>query len=129
MGKLLKEVLKSKRKVLIQLLASLAQEDSLLLDILLEDDVDEGLQEPRKKSRHIYDRPDYKKSVWWTMLQKGDCKDPSSRQFIVFRRRWGIPFNLFKVIVESARNWSFTGGITKLGDDSEDCIGNAEMCR
>jgi hypothetical protein len=113
-----------KRRTLLTLLASFAQEESLLLEILLDEDVDKDLEEPMKKSRHIFERPDYRKSVWWTMLQKGDCKDPSSRQFMVFRRRFAIPFNLFKVVVECARGWSFGESRSKLGDESKDCIGN-----
>ena len=115
----------SKRQTLLSLVAFLVQEESLLLDILMEEgDVDKDLEEPKKKSRRIYDRPDYRKSLWWTMLEKGECKDPFNRQFMVFRRRFGIPFNLFKVIVERARTWSVNDGISKLGDESKDCIGN-----
>jgi Plant transposon protein len=128
------------RKTLLTLVASLAQEENLLLEILLEEDELEDLQVRKKKSRHIYERPDYQKSVWWTLLQKGDCKDPFNRQCMVFRRRFRslvilsasifIPqgmntFDLFKIIVERARTWSFNEGKTKLGDDCKDCIGNA----
>lgn len=115
------------RKTLLTLVASLAEEENLLLEILLEEDELEDLQVPKKKSRHIYERPDYQKSVWWTLLQKGDCKDPFNRQYMVFRRRFGIPFDLFKIIVERARTWSFNEGKTKLGDDCKDCIGNAKV--
>ena len=85
------------RKTLLTLVASMAQEENLLLEILLEEDELKDLQAPQKKSRHIYERPDYQKSVWWTLLQKGDCKDPFNRQYMVFRRRFGIPFDLFKL--------------------------------
>ena len=114
-----------KRKTLLSLIASFAQEESLLFEILMEeDDADKDLEETIKKSRRIFDRPDYRKSLWWTMLEKGECKDPSNRQFLVFRRRFGIPFNLFKVIVERARTWSVNEGKSKLGDEVTDCIGN-----
>ena len=107
-----------KRTNLLSLLATFAHEESLFFEILLEEDDGKDLEEPMKKSRRIYDRPDYKKSLWWTMLEKGDCKDPSNRQFMVFRRRFGIPFNLFKVVVERARAWSLNDGKSKLGDES-----------
>ena len=61
------------RKTLLTLVASLAQEENLLSEILLEEDELEDLQAPKKKSRHIYEIPYYQKSVWWTLLQKGDC--------------------------------------------------------
>ena len=60
-----------KRKTLLSLIASFAQEESLLFEILMEeDDADKDLEETIKKSRRIYDRPDYRKSLWWTMLEK-----------------------------------------------------------
>ena len=67
-------------KTLLSLLAFIAHEESLLFEILMEeDDIDKDQEEPMKMSRRIYDRPDYRKSLWWTMLEKGDCKDPSNR--------------------------------------------------
>ena len=53
--------------------------------------------------RKIYDRPVYKQSTWWAMLVKGDCKILGHPQNKLFRRRFSVPFSMFKDIVEESR--------------------------
>ena len=45
-------------------------------------------------------------SVWWQMLEKGDCKIPSHREHERFRRRFGVTFERFKFIVDHAKGWA-----------------------
>ena len=85
-----------------------------------DDDIDKDQEEPMKMSRRIYDKPDNRKSLWWTMLEKGSREDPSNRQFMVFRRCFGIPFNFFKVIVERARTWSLNEEIGRYSKTSSE---------
>lgn len=85
----------------------LAQE-VLIFEKLLEETVGDNGNDanvPRKRFRRIYPRPDYKESVWWKMLEKGDCKIPGSREYKLFRRRFGVRFERFKNFCETARNW------------------------
>lgn len=74
-----------------------------------------------KIGRRIYDRPIYSHSTWWTMLQKGECKVIGHPQNKVFRRRFSVPFSMFKDIVAAAREWPHGRG--KLGDITVDCTG------
>lgn len=78
-----------------------------------------------KKARTIYERPVYKNSTWWTMLVKGECKIIGHPQSKLFRRRFAVPFSMFKNIVEEARSWVSMKGILneKLGDFRMDCRG------
>ena len=64
---------------------------------------------PVKIGRKVYDRPDYKASTWWLMLAKGDCKIEGHPQNNVFRRRFSIPFTMFRQIVSDAREWIISG--------------------
>ena len=82
-------------------------------------------QEPYLKvkvPRKIYGRPSYKCSTWWTMLQKGDCKIEGHPQNKVFRRRFAVPFTMFRTIVTEAREW-IVDGDKKMGDTTTDCVG------
>lgn len=53
-----------------------------------------------RKARTIYERPVYKYSTWWTMLVKGECKILGHPQSKLFRRRFAVPFSIFKSIVK-----------------------------
>lgn len=75
-----------------------------------------------KVGRRIFDRPIYTHSTWWTMLSKGDCKVEGHPQNKVFRRRFSVPFLMFKLIVSEAREWIVIGD-KKFGDITADCIG------
>ena len=75
-----------------------------------------------KVGRKIFDRPVYTSSTWWTMLVKGDCKVEEHPQHKVFRRRFSVPFSIFKSIVEEAREW-ITVGLKKMGDETTNCVG------
>lgn len=75
-----------------------------------------------KQGRLIYARPTYTCSTWWTMLQKGDCKVDGHPQNKVFRRRFSVPFTMFKAIVSEAREWITDGG-KRMGDVTTDCVG------
>lgn len=72
--------------------------------------------------RKIYDRPVYKQSTWWTMLAKGDCKILGHPQNKLFRRRFSVPFSMFKDIVEESRLWVLDNG-KLMGETGSDCIG------
>jgi hypothetical protein len=63
---------------------------------------------PGKRFRNVYERPDYSQSVWWLMLEKGNCKVPGHREHTLFRRRFGVGFLRFKEFCESARGWDIT---------------------
>jgi hypothetical protein len=71
--------------------------------------------------RRIYDRPIYSHSTWWAMLLKGECKVIGHPQNKIFRRRFSIPFSMFKDIVAAAREWPHGKG--NLGDITVDCTG------
>ena len=74
-----------------------------------------------KVGRKIYDRPLYSNSTWWTMLLRGECKVVGHPQNKLFRRRFSIPFSMFRAIVAEAREWPQGGG--KMGDVTVDCVG------
>lgn len=56
---------------------------------------------------------------------KGECKIISHPQSKLFRRRFAVPFSMFKNTVEEARSWVSVQGIMneKLGDFRMDCQG------
>ena len=56
------------------------------------------------------------------MLEKGDCKITGHAHNKLFRRRFSIPFSMFKVITEEAREWIGRNG-KRLGDRITDCVG------
>ena len=73
----------------------------------LQDEADETDDETDAEptTRNVYDRADYRSSAWWFMLRNGACRDPESRQYKVFRRRFAVTFERFKEIVEKTRSW------------------------
>jgi hypothetical protein len=75
-----------------------------------------------KIGRKLYDRPVYEHSTWWIMLEKGDCKVPGHAHNKLFRRRFSVPFAMFRDIVEEAREWPGQNG-KKLGERTKDCVG------
>ena len=84
-----------------------------------------NLSEPALKAkvgRKIYDRPVYTCSTWWTMLIKGDCKLEGHPQNKVFRRRFSVPYSMYKSIVAEAREWIGPGN-KRMGDVTTDCVG------
>ena len=74
-----------------------------------------------KVGRRIYDRPVYTNSTWWTMLIKGECKIINHPQNKLFRRRFSVPYSMFKDIVTVAREWPYCKGT--MGDIGIDCTG------
>ena len=56
------------------------------------------------------------------MLEKGDVKVVGNAHNKQFRRRFSVPFSMFKDIVEEARDWIELNG-KKLGDRVTDCVG------
>ena len=55
-------------------------------------------------------RPDYEHSLWATMLTDSQLQNPASRAGILFRRRFRVPYGLFRLIVDVAteKNWMGT---------------------
>lgn len=113
---------------LMRLLAVQLETDNFVLNHLLQenenkkDNIDGGLKETKR--RKIYDRPDYLKSTWWLMLEKGLCKIPTHREYKMFRRRFSVSFPRFKKMVEDAKEWTISEDTTKkFGDIIADCTG------
>ena len=80
-------------------------------------------QKAKEKLRvKLYDRPVYTQSTWWIMLEKGDVKVVGHAHNKQFRRRFSVPFSMFKEIVEEARDWIGLNG-KKLGERVTDCVG------
>ena len=82
----------------------------------------------------IFGRPVYKQSTLWTMLAKRDCEvngHPVVLECLsqVFRRPFGVPFSIFRDIVETARAWRSMAvdQERKLGDDQIDCVGTPRV--
>ena len=69
----------------VTILAFLQAEESIVLSELLAEEPVTGM-----KFRRVFPRPNYRDSVWWRMLEKGDCKIPGSREYKLFRRRFGV---------------------------------------
>ena len=63
------------------------------------------------------------------MLAKRDCEVNGHPQAKVFRRRFGVPFSIFRDIVETARAWRSMAvdQERKLGDDQIDCVGTPRV--
>ena len=78
-----------------------------------------GSNTDRKKYRRVFVRPDYEKSVWWLMLVRGDCKRPGTREYKLFRRRFGVGFERYKNFVEEARTWDITKEKDAIGRSSK----------
>ena len=98
----------------------LAQE-VLIFEKLLEETVGDNGNDanvPRNRYRRIFPRPDYKESVWWKMLEKGDCKIPGTREYKLFRRRFGVRFERFKNFCETARTWDTIKEIDAIGREA-----------
>ena len=94
-----------------------------LVATLIADKRKAALNVPKNKvGRRLYDRPIYAQSTWWVMLEKGDCKIPGHAHNKLFRRRFSIPFSMFKDITEEAREWIGRNG-KRLGDRTTDCVG------
>jgi hypothetical protein len=58
-----------------------------------------------KRTRDLFERPDYYKSVWATMLQQGHCKNKNRREYKIFRRRFGVSYPTFEGICREAGDW------------------------
>ena len=93
------------QKRLVQIACLLVVEDSNLVAAVLNSRRRKLLNpEPPLKikvGRRIFDRPVYTNSTWWTMLLKGDCKVEGHPQNKVFRRRFSVPFSMFKLICQT----------------------------
>jgi hypothetical protein len=77
-----------------------------------------------KKTRRVYERPDYLESAWWKMLEAGNCKIEGHRENKKFRRRFGVTFKRFKEICEAAKDWPILVGEEKTyGDIQESATG------
>ena len=55
------------------IIAVLLAQDVLIIEKFLEKPVGDDSNEAGRRYRKIFPRPDYKDSVWWRMLEKGDC--------------------------------------------------------
>ena len=53
--------------------------------------------------RTIGPRPDYQQSIWWKMIQHPDISNPDSRIHHLFRKRFRVPFPLFRYLLTIAR--------------------------
>lgn len=62
-------------------------------------------EEEEARFRRIHARPDYLESVWWKMMETGDCKIDGHRENKRFRRRFGVSWKRFVLIVAKARTW------------------------
>ena len=56
------------------------------------------------------------------MLEKGDCKVVGHAHNKLFRRRFSVPFSMFRDIVEEAREWPGQNA-KRRGDRAVDCVG------
>ena len=86
---------------------ALASGASMILDDESEDSDDEG--RGRKGPRTVYSRPPYEESAWAKMLRDLEAAESPSRarDVIVFRRRFRVPYQFFKQLVElvKEREW------------------------
>ena len=89
------------------LMAFLLAQDAVFFEELIDENPMEGSKSERRY-RRVFPRPDYKQSVWWKMLEKGDCKVLGTREYQLFRRRFGVGFGRFKTFCEAAREWDTT---------------------
>ena len=55
--------------------------------------------------RLVYQRPDYKQSSWWRMLQDAAVRDAKTKEGKQFRRRFRLPFQLYADIVVRWEAW------------------------
>jgi hypothetical protein len=67
----------SEDEELMHLLAIQLETDDFLFNEILQEENSIGEQDStegqsQKRTRMVYDRPNYKKSNWWKMLEKGD---------------------------------------------------------
>ena len=49
------------------------------------------------------------------MLEKGECKIPETREYKLFRRRFGVGFERHKIFCEATRTWNTTKDIDAAG--------------
>jgi hypothetical protein len=114
----------------MRLLAIKLETDDFLLSELFEaeESEEEIDQLKQKRSRLIYERPDYTKSNWWKMLEKGECKILTHREYKVFRRRFSVSFPRFASMVREAREWTIDDNTDKkFGDVVADCTGTSSV--
>jgi hypothetical protein len=100
------------------LMAFLFAQDGVLFEELMNDDEIGGSNADRKKFRRVFPRPDYKQSVWWLMLSKGDCKIPGTREYKLFRRRFGVGFERYRDFCEAASDWDISKNSDAIGRPS-----------
>lgn len=55
------------------------------------------------KHRNTGTRMDYKASVWWQMLERSNCANFDHRDGKYFRRRFRVPFPVFKAMLNLCR--------------------------
>ncbi len=55
-------------------------------------------QKQKQKRRH-YTRPNYSDSCFGRMLARADCRDPSTRDGKLFRRRFRVPYPVFEEVL------------------------------
>ena len=97
------------------IVAVLLAQEVLVLEKLLENSTGDDENGPRKRYRRVYSRLNYKESVWWRMLEKGDCKIPGTREYKLFRRRFGVGFERYRLFCQATRDCSRTKGIDAAG--------------
>ena len=59
-----------------------------------------------KKRRRTYPRHNYKESVWWHFLSKPTVQDEKHRDGKLFRRRFRVPFELYRQLLHLCRDGS-----------------------
>ena len=62
-------------------------------------DDEDFASQPKKKKRNCSSRPDYWSSVWGIMLRNPEIEDPDSFVARKFRRRFRVPYPLFKTVI------------------------------
>lgn len=55
---------------------------------------------PAKRKRTVLPRRDYKASFWWNILGETGLKDPGSTEARLFRRRFRIPYQVFRELIK-----------------------------
>ena len=84
--------------------------------------------EPKvKRSRAVYERPNYWDSSWGRMLQSRDLEVPGSRDAQKFRRRFRVPFPFFKdlLTVVKEKRWFRT----HVGKKTKSQTGLSSFCQ
>ena len=97
------------------IIAVLLAQEVLIFEKFLEKPFGDDANGPVRQYRKVFSRPNYKESVWWRMLEKAECKIPGTREYKLFRRRFGVGFERYKIFCEATRTWNTTKDIDAAG--------------